>query len=345
MFRTFLHLLFLSLLVIPFSGCTGLASAPVTWQDEAIDLVWPDPPDQPRVRYLRSISGALDFKKKNKTSGALSWLLGERQGDLSLQNPFAVAVSQAGLVWVADNGTHMLFRLDLSRRKIDYFLEFAGLPLVSPSGVAVDDERQRVFLSDAAHAKIFVLDSAGNYIESWGPVGGFVRPAGLALDSAGRLLVADALGGFVYLFNVDGTLASKVASKANQDGRFKKPLNVAFGPNGEILVLDAFAFQVEVQSARGELLGTIGGLGDAAGYMARPKGLAVDKYGHVFVSDSAFDNIQVFDMTGNLLMFWGGAGRPPGNFNLPAGLFVDHESRLFVADSYNHRVQVYQLLH
>ena len=156
---------------------------------------------------------------------------------------------------------------------------------------------------------------------------------------------ADAMGGAVYIFNPDGTMASKIQSKVSPDGRFRRPLNVAAGPGGEILVLDAFAFHVEVQSAQGELLATIGQLGDAAGYMARPKGLAVDKEGHVFVSDSAFDNIQVFDLAGNLLMFWGGAGRQPGQFNLPAGLFVDHEGRLFVADSYNHRVQAFQLLH
>ena len=326
------------------SGCAGSASQPVAWQDETTDLVWPEPPDQPRVRYLRSLYGPEDFKEQSQTSKVLSWMLGEQETGPSLLSPFAVAVSRSGPVWVADNGASMLYRLDLNRREIDYFQEFSGLRLVSPSGVAVDDERQRVFLADAGHQRIFVLDLKGNYIASWGPPGGFKRPAGLALDSTGRLLVADAMGGVAYIFNPDGTLASEIQSRVNPDGRFRRPLNVAFGPNGEILVLDAFSFRVEVQNEQGELLGTIGELGDAAGYMARPKGLAVDKEGHVFVSDSAFDNIQVFDLAGNLLMFWGRAGRQPGQFSLPAGLFIDHEGRLFVADSYNHRVQAFQLL-
>ncbi|MBW2688850.1 MAG: hypothetical protein JRC99_02830 [Deltaproteobacteria bacterium] len=327
------------------SGCAGSTSKPVVWQDEAaVDFVWPEPPDQPRVRYLRSLYGPGDFKEKSRTSVVLDWLLGEQQEDFPLLSPFAVAVSRSGPVWVADNGARMLYRLDLNRRKVDYFQEFAGFQLVSPSGVVVDDERQRVFLADAAYRQIFVLDSDGKYLDSWGPEGGFERPAGMALDSAGRLLVADAMAGVVYIFNPDGTMASQIQSRVSPDGRFRRPLNVAVGPGGEILILDAFAFHVEVQSAQGELLGTIGQLGDAAGYMARPKGLAVDQDGHVFVSDSAFDNIQVFDMAGNLLMFWGGAGRQPGQFSLPAGLFIDHEGRFFVADSYNHRVQVFQLL-
>lgn len=343
MLRALLFLPFCLTLIL-FSGCAGSTLRPVAWQDETIDLVWPESPDQPRVRYLRSLSGPEDFKDKSRTSEMLRWMFGKRQEGLPLLSPFAVAVSRSGSVWVADNGASMLYRLDLKRRKIDYFQEFSGLRLVSPSGVAVDDERQRVFLADAAHKRIFVLDHEGNYLDSWGPAGGFKRPAGLALDQAGRLLVADAMGGAVYIFNPDGTLASQIQSMVNPDGRFRRPLNVAVGPNGEILILDAFAFHIEVQSAQGELLGTIGQLGDAAGYMARPKGLAVDQDGHVFVSDSAFDNIQVFDMAGKLLMYWGGAGRQPGRFNLPAGLFVDHERRLFVADTYNHRVQVFQLL-
>jgi len=340
-----LPFLLLIIVLSSLNGCVGASTRPFLWQDETVDLVWPPPPDEPRIRYLRSLNGPQDFKVKDRTSGVLDWFLGERQKDLPLLSPFAVATSQSGLVWVADSGSRMLYRLDLNRKKVDYLQEFAGIRLVSPSGVAVDEASRRVFLADAESQKIFVLDFEGNYLESWGPTGGFKRPAGLALDSAGRLYVADVLGESVYVFNVDGSLAKKVESRLSPDGRFRKPLNVALGPNDEVLVLDAVFFTIEVQDAQGVLLGTIGQPGDAAGYFARPKGLAVDRAGHVFVSDSAFDNIQVFDLAGNLLMFFGGAGGQSGRFNLPAGLFVDHEDRLFVADSYNHRVQVFKLLH
>ena len=343
MLRILPYLLLIIILSL-LNGCVGASTQPFLWQDETVDLIWPEPPDKPRIRYLRSLTGPLDFKEKNQTAGFLNWLIGERQEELPLLGPFAVAASRSGSVWVADNGARSLYQLDLMSRKINFFKDFAGTRLMSPSGVAVDDERQRVFLADAAHNRIFVLDSDGNYIESWGPENGFERPAGLALDSLGRLLVADAMGGTVYVFNSDGTIASQISSKVNPDGRFIRPLSVAVGPRGEILILDAMSFRVEVQDAQGELLGTIGQVGDGAGSLARPKGLAVDKEGHVFVSDSAFDNIQVFDMAGKLLMYWGKSGTQPGQFNLPAGLFVDQQGRLFAADSYNHRIQVFQLL-
>jgi len=340
-----LPFLLLTIMLSSLNGCVGASTQPFLWQDESVDLVWPPPPDEPRISYLRSLLGPQDFKAKDRTSGVLEWFLGERQNDLPLLSPFAVATSRSGLVWVADNGARMLYRLDLNRRKVDYFKEFAGIRLFSPSGVAVDEASRRVFLADAESPRVFVLDFEGNYLESWGPTGGFKRPAGLALDSTGRLYVADVMGKSVYVFNVDGSLAKKVQSRLNTDGRFKKPLNVAIGPNDEVLVLDVISFTVEVQDAQGELLATIGQPGNAAGYFARPKGLAVDREGHVFVSDSAFDNIQVFDLAGNLLMFFGETGGQFGQFNLVSGLFVDEEDRLFVADSYNHRIQAFKLLH
>lgn len=338
-------LLFLCGVLALLSGCAGTAQKPFAWQDASVDLVWPAPPDPPRVRYLRSLSGPEDFKEQSRTSELLTWLLGEQSQGAPFVTPFSVAVSPPGILWVADNGSQMLYRYDPGLRRVDYFTEFLETNLISPSGVAVDNERQRVFLADAGLKCVFVLDFDGNCLHKWTLPNNLGRPAGMAVDTSGRLLVADAEKGVVHVFNTEGALVRSLNSKKNPDGRFSRPLNVAVGPKGEILVLDAFAFRVEVLDAEGELLNVIGGLGDAPGYMARPRGLAVDQEGHVFVSDAAFDNIQAFDMTGTLLMFWGGAGRGAGQFNLPAGLFIDAERRIFVADALNRRIEVFQLLH
>lgn len=342
MVRASTHLLSFVLLVL--SGCAAVDSGPVSWQDASVELVWPAAPDPPRVRYLRSLTGPEDFKSTKQSNGMLDWLLGERQAEHAMINPFAVSSSRDGVVWVADSGAGILFRIELERKKIESLREFSGMSLVSPSGVVVDDARGRVYMADAGLRRIFVLDLNGRYLETWGSDETLKRPAGLAVDSQGRLLVTDTMAGAVLVYSPDGAVVSRILSKVNRDGFFRRPLAVAVGPQGEYLVLDTFSFRVEVQSAQGVLLGTIGQLGDAAGFLARPKGLAVNQDGHVFISDSAFDNIQVFDMAGNLLMYWGEAGREPGQFSLPAGLFVDQAGRLLVADSYNHRVQAFQLL-
>lgn len=331
-------------LLAVLAGCGSLSSQPFAWSDPSVERVWPPPPDPPRIRYLRTLTGPDDFQSQRQTAGLWTWLLGERQDQLPLLTPFAVAKSAPGPVWVADNGARLLYRIDVERRRVDYIQEPDGMRLNAPSGVAVDNQRQRVYLADAAHDRIFVLDDQGEALDRWGPRDGFERPAGLAVDATGQLYVADAGSGLVQVFDPQGTLVRTIGSQLNPAGRFDRPLAVAIGPGGEIAILDALAFRIEVQDPAGRLLATIGGVGDAAGHLARPKGLAIDSKGYLFVSDSAFDNIQVFDLTGNLLMYWGEAGDGPGQFNLPAGLAIDENHRLLVADWYNHRVQVFQIL-
>lgn len=336
-----MNALALTVLVL-LAGCGG--GKPLAWQEPGIELAWPPPPDVPRIRYLRSFIGPADFRDEGKAGGFSRWLLGSVDEGMPLLTPYAVAYDDFETLWVADNGARMLYRFDTRHGKIEYVQESAGIRLVSPSGVIVDNAGRRLFVSDAELAKVLVFDLHGRLLDQWIPPGGFKRPAGLALDSAGRLYAADVLDGTVVIFGADGRFLERRGSLISEGGRFYRPLAVAIGPGGELLVNEAMAFRIEVQDAQGRLLGTIGKLGDVPGTFARPRGVAVSPEGYVFVSDAAFDNVQVFDMAGNLLMHFGSTGKEKGQFNLPAGLHVDRHGRFFVADSYNHRVQVFQIM-
>lgn len=321
----------------------GAKERDFTWRDPAFQFEWPTPPDSPKVRYLRMLTGPADFRQEDRSGKIFRWLVGDNEDELPLLTPFAVATNDEGLVWVADSGSRMLYRIDLIAGEIDYIHEIAGIRLTSPSGVAVDQSRGRIYLADAALDHVLVLDSKGRHLGYLKPPAGFKRPAGISVrNEDGRVYVTDVLDGTVALFDAGGRFLESIGSRANAGGRFNRPLNVAIGPGNEVLVVDSMNFRIEVQSAQGGLLGTIGRVGDAPGTFARPKGVAVNSQGHVFVSDAAFDNIQVFDLAGNLLMHFGAAGTGPGQFNLPAGLFFDRQDRLFVADGYNHRVQVFE---
>lgn len=131
------------------SGCT--TSSPLAWKDDSVELSWPAPPERARVQYLRSLSGPDDFKDADKSSKMFRWWFGEEQLDLSLHDPYAVAVNAADQVWVADSGTRMIYVIDVARRKVKYFQEFNGRSLVSPSGIALDENLQRVYVADAAY--------------------------------------------------------------------------------------------------------------------------------------------------------------------------------------------------
>jgi len=325
------------------AGCGPATVKEVVWPGPAAQTLSPAPPGSPPLNYLRSLVGAEDFARESRSGKMFRWLFGASSEDLPLLTPYAVAVGDDGVVWVADSGARMLFRIDLPREQVDYLMEVQGARLSVPSGVAIDAARQRIYLSDAGSDRLSLFDLAGQAAGQWTAPGGIKRPGGVTVDRAGQVYVADVLDGTVVMFDSEGRFLGRRGSQINEDGRFNRPVSVAIGPGGELLVVDSMNFRVEVQGADGGLLGSIGAIGDAPGYFARPRGVAVDRHGRVYVSDAAFDNIQVFDLAGNLLSHFGGAGGKPGQFNLPAGIYIDSGGRLFVADSYNHRVQVLQL--
>lgn len=325
------------------SGCAAARLPEVSWQDPGVDLVWPKPPETPRIRFLRTIEPD-DFVEQGRGRQLFRWISGEKEQVFPLVTPYGVAADGRGMVWVADRGLRAVHAFNLVRQRVDYIAAVGGEPLSSPVDVAVDVEAGRLYISDSALQKVFAVDYRGNLLGVREAPGGFGRPGGLACDAQGNLYAVDVLKGTVEMFTRDGTHLKTLRSAVDPKKGFNGPTNVAVDTAGRIFVGDSMNFRVEVFGPQGESLGTIGDIGDVPGTFARPRGVAVDSQSHVYVADAAFDNIQVFDLQGNLLLYFGEGGEGKGEFSLPAGLFFDHDDRLYVVDAHNHRIQVYQYL-
>lgn len=338
------YLLALAIVLTFTSGCTLVAAPTVPWGDPATSLQWPPPPDKPRIRYLRDFKGAADFAKKSSSQKFLTWLTGDQEKKLPFVSPYGIAADGLGRIWVADMGIRGVHQIDLAKEQVSYIFTAGTTPLATPAGVAVDLERQRLYVSDTTLAKVFLFDLEGSFLKEWNAPDNFGRPAGLAVDKSGQLYVVDAKKNRLSVFSPDGELLRTITSAALPDFTFNIPSNVIVNAQGQIFVVDSMNFRVESFSAEGESLGTIGSIGDGPGYFARPRGLALDNDGHIYVADATFDNIQVFDNSGKLLIFFGQTGRNAGEFSLPAGMIFDQHNRLYVVDSYNQRLQIFEYL-
>ena len=340
--RRLLALTFAALAFI--SGCTLIATPEPQWVDAATSLQWPQPPDKPRIRYLRDFKGAADFEKESSSKKILTWLTGDNEIKLPFISPYGIAADGSGRIWVADLGIRGVHQIDLAKENVSYILSAGTVPLVTPVGVAVDLARQRLYVSDTTLAKIFLFDLDGRFIKEWDAPDNFGRPAGLAVDKSGQLYVADAQKNRLNIFSKDGELLRTITSGALPELAFNTPSNVAVNAQGQIFVVDSMNFRIESFSAAGESLGTFGSAGDGPGYFARPRGMAIDGDGHIYVADAAFDNIQVFDSQGSLLIYFGQPGKTAGEFSLPAGMTFDQKNRLYVVDSFNQRLQIFEYL-
>jgi len=336
--RRFYSVLLLGCCMLTLAGCAAKVDG-LFQADPAVTLTWPLPPDAPRIRFFRAVTGPEDFRREGESSRVMRWIVGEDDRELPLRAPYGITADGQGRVWVADPEAHAVHVFDLAGRQADYLLAAGDELFVSPVGLAYDARRQWLYVADSGLNRVFVLDRKGRLLGTRVPKQGFARPGGLALDDSGRLYVTDAVAGRIEIFSSEGESVGQLG-----EGVLYRPANIALDRAGQIYVTDSLNFRIVVFAADGTVVKTFGSIGDRPGYFARPRGIAVDSEGHIYVSDAAFDNIQIFDLAGNLLLFWGGAGNAPGKFNLPAGLFFDGEDRLYVADTYNRRIQIFEYL-
>jgi len=334
-------LLPIALLLLGVTGC-ATPQRPA----EPTDLVWPLPPDPPRVKYIKSIRFRKDVEEGRSNEQVLNALLGkaENLGEM-LHKPYGVHADRDGRIFVADTGWGKLVVFDYANRKFAFWGTGGPGTLAKPVGVT-SDSQGRVYVSDAIAQRVVVFDRDGNFLQAMGKKGEFERPVGLVVnDQLGRLYVIDAKKHHIAVFDIaDGSLIRTIGERGKEPGQFNWPTNIAIDSSGTLYVMDTMNFRVQILDPEGEVLNTFGEIGDGIGQFARPKGIAVDSEGSIYVVDAAFNNFQIFNREGELLLFVGSVGQQPGQFWLPAGAYIDAQDRIYVADQYNFRIQVFQRL-
>jgi len=307
------------------------------------NMVWPPPPEIPRIALVRVVHRPADFGIRDGALRSL-WRGLADQPTMDIQSPHGLATDQAGRLYVVDKVLRQVHVFDEQGQRYRVIPE-AGTPLQAPIDVAVDDKRDRIFVSDAGDGavRIFRLDGAAAGEIRRGLLG---RPTGVAINPlTEELLVIDSEHAALLRFSLEDLQPlGMIGHLGEGQGLFNAPTAVAVGPDGTIHVVDTLNHRVQCLTATGEFIRAFGEAGDAPGYFSRPKAVAVDGRGNIHVVDALFDNVQVFDREGRLLMAYAGPGYQPGSLWLPSGITIDGRGRIYVADTYNKRVQVFQFL-
>jgi sugar lactone lactonase YvrE len=167
-----------------------------------------------------------------------------------------------------------------------------------------------------------------------------LEPYGMAVDSKGRLYVADTKVGAVFVFNTETRDVELI--KNGTHARFGRILGLAIDDNDDLYVSDAQFHHVLVFNPQHERKSSI----DEG--LVRPGGLSIDTENRIlYVSDVDLDQVLVYDVDSHkLLRRIGTTGHKhelttPGNFSMPGGLAVDKKGNLYVADTMNDRIEVF----
>ena len=323
------------------SGCFKMAVP----EDRALPVIlWPDPPEIPRISFVNSLSrqedmGIVDGPVKS------FWRFLAGHAETPLSNPHGVAVDVEGRLYVVDHFLKKIHVFDPKEKRYFLFPE-QGPAFVSPIDIAIDDKHGRIYVSDSAEAVVRVFNKSDRKPVGEIRSGGLGRPTGIAVNPlTDELLVVDTLNAGILRYALDDNRLKKVVGAEGSDkGRFHSPTHIAVAPDGRILVTDSLNFRVQILDPQGGFVGSFGAAGDSPGRFSRPKGVAADSDGNIYVVDALFSNVQVFDREGRLLMAFGKTGNAYGEFWLPTGIAIDSRDHIYVSDSYNKRVQVFQYL-
>ena len=303
-------------------------------------LVWPRPPDAPRVAYVRSIEGPADLGVKRSAFGKVAnWLTGTRRESEQFVKPFGVALDEKGNLCVTDTGANVVCFFDQARKRGRRWEQVGNVRFASP--VAVAKQGPKLYVADSFLGSVLVFEEEGRLLAQI--KAGLERPTGLALAS-NRLFVVDSQLQAVCLFDLEGRPAGQFGRRGAGPGEFNFPTHISLDSAGNLCVTDSMNNRIQIFDPQGRFLRQIGSVGDTPGHFSRPKGAATDSFGHLYVVDANFDNVQLFDRQGQLLMDLGDSGTAAGQFWLPNGIAIDRDNVIYVADSYNRRIQVFKFI-
>ncbi len=244
----------------------------------------------------------------------------------------------------------------------------------APTAISVDSTGT-LYVSDSTDHTIRKVTSAGvttilagtagsmGSTDATGSAASFRAPAGLALDGAGNLYVADTGNSTIRKITSAGvvtTLAGSSGASGNTDGagtaaRFSAPADLAATSAGVVFVADSANHTIRRIDAAGAVTtfaGTAGanGTADGTGAAARfnaPAGIAVHSGGDVFVSDTVNNTLRKITSAGvvtTLAGTYGIAGHDDGTgavatFSGPTGAALDSNGNIFVADTQNSTIR------
>jgi len=323
-------------------GCGAPGPLAVPTEASGEHIVWPKPPAEARIGYIKNISGPQDLGLTKSFFRRLLDKLAGRGADHFVRP--TGAVMHDGVLYVADPGAPALWILDAPRNRYLKLDAVDDTALESPVAVAVRPDGA-VFLADTGLKKVLLFDRDGQ-LKGVAAQTDLERPAGLAYDAASkRLYVADSATSRISVYDAEAKVVRSWGAGGEQGGQFNHPTHLTLDGAGTLRVTDALNFRIQSFDRDGRLIGSFGHAGDGSGDFAAPKGIATDSGGHIYVVDALFAAVQIFDRDGSFLLGFGEQGTQAGQFWLPGGIFIDPKDEIYVTDGYNQRVQVFRALH
>jgi sugar lactone lactonase YvrE len=301
-----------------------------------------------------------------------------------INSPTGVAIDSAGNLYIADFGDSRIRKVSnavITTVAGNATPGFSGdngpaasAQLSNPYGLAID-RAGTLYTADSSNNVIrkvsngVITTVAGNGTPGFSGDNGpainaqLASPAGVAMDSAGNLYIADTLNnlirevsnGVITTVVGNGTPGFSGDSGPAISAQLNAPSGIAVDSVGNLYIADSA--NNRIREVSGGVINTLAGVGtpgfsgDAGpainAQLYAPSGIAVDSAGNLYIADTFNDAIRevsngvIATVAGNGSPGFGGDNGPAtgAQLNNPYGLAVDSAGNLYIADTTGQRIR------
>ena len=300
------------------AGCAGPQAA------KKSSVFFPAPPNEPKIQFLKSISGSADVEDQRSKLQLLVSGATEKDSNRPIVRPYGVRYIK-GKLYVSDTqGTSTVIIMDLRNKSFNYLKENPGRgQLKKPINLEVDVDGS-VYVADTLKKEVMIYDPSGAFVGSLGRKEN-MKPVDVAVDKD-FIYALDLTDSDIKIYDRKTLQYLRSIGKTEDKSQgLALPTNFTLDDKGLIYVTNITDATVKIYDKDGHFINKIGQLGDALGEFTRPKGIAVDAQHRIWVVDGAFQNVQVFNENRRMLMFFGDPPLAAGALNLPAGIALTTE--------------------
>ncbi len=232
--------------VAALSSCTPSYRANIDYLESG-EIVWPGPPEKPRIKYLWSLNSFLP-EGMDLADYFLGSVVDAKDTVFMpyLMRPYGLSVDLDGRLYIVDQGGPRITAVNLASKEVHHFGYRGSDALVMPVGIATDASG-KVYVTDSGARRVNVYDRTGKFLSPLGKEGFFTRPTGIAVDrGTGRILVLDTAGHKVHVFANSGDYLFGFGARGSGEKEFNYPTHIAVGDDGKIYVNDAMNFRIQI---------------------------------------------------------------------------------------------------
>lgn len=320
---------------------------------QARRYVWPRPPEQPRIEWIKSYYSQHSFPKSGFDEFMES-IFGQGPA-IEFEKPIDIKSNGTGKVYIADIGKSAIVVYDLNAFTVEVWNRGSDPERslgINPYYIALDAS-ENIYAVGRGNSFIYALNNKGTVINRIDYTGQVTAPAGIVVDdSAGRIYLVDSPGCRVAVFDKqNGKHLFSFGKPGDGEGEFNRPSPITINHKGEVVVGDTMNARVQIFSKEGKFLRKFGQRGDGGADFQVLKGLSVDSEDNIYVTDGKANQIKIFSDRGEYLLTIGTAysvtktaREAPGGFLLPQGIYIDQNDTIYIADQANMRFQIFKYL-